>query len=67
MITSESGDDESEEYRANINDSYNDQLNESMVSPAKTAIVGSDGDSSVANSGTESECAKDKLEWRIIS
>ena len=65
VITSESGDDESEEYRANINDSYNDQLNKSMVSPAKAAIVGSDGAGSVANSGTdfsESEGAKDKLD-----
>ena len=33
-----------------------------MVSPAKAAIVGSDGAGSVANSGTESEGAKDKLD-----
>ena len=66
VITSESGDDESEEYRANINDSYNDQLNKSMVSPAEAAVVGgSGGDGSVANSRTnfsESEGAKDELD-----
>ena len=66
VITSESGDDESEEYHANINDSYNDQLNASMVSSTEATVGDSDGDGSVANNSRmdflESESAKDELD-----
>jgi hypothetical protein len=67
MITSESGEEESEEVRPNINDNYNEQLNKSMVSPAEAIAshAGGDDNGSVANSGIdflESESAKDELD-----
>ncbi len=64
MITSESGEEETEEVHPNINDNYNEQLNKSMVSPAEATAGGGDN-GGVANSGTdflESESAKDELD-----